>query len=128
MERVSLWAPPDIGGESLCDNVNEWMRLNPSTYPYERFIQDFVSSRWPMMWHLKTEHHVWINAAERVALYDSEAHALTNVNTPVCAICHNVMGAAAERLACNHVFHTMCIHTWLRRAETCPLCRAVICT
>lgn len=126
MERVSLWAPPNVGCESLCDNVNEWMRLNPSKYPYERFIQDFVSSRWPMMWHLKTEHAVWINVEERVALHDADAPGV--ISSPVCAICHNVLGGAVERLACNHVFHTMCIHTWLRRADTCPMCRAVVCT
>lgn len=128
MQQVCVWAPPDICGESLCNNVNEWMRLNPTKHPYECFIQDFVSSRWPMMWHLKTKHKVWINVEDRVATYESDAENSAHNSSTVCAICHNVLGGAIEKLECQHAFHSMCIHTWLRRADTCPMCRAVVCT
>ena len=42
-----------------------------------------------------------------------------------CAICLRVIRFDEERrTACNHVFHTVCLETWLNRSPTCPLCRA----
>lgn len=124
MECMSVWAPPEVCLESLCNKVNEWMRLNPSKPPYERFIQDYVSSQWPVMWHLKIEYKVLVDKHERIAMSD-ETETITD-ERPLCAICHNELCGSVEHLACRHAFHTMCIHTWLRRADTCPMCRAPI--
>ena len=136
MQELSVWAPPDISSESLHSKVNEWMRLHPTKPPYERFIQDYISSQWPIMWHLKTEHRVTINKEERYAVpvvtgeadATTEAVAEVDMSAEICAICHNVLGMDAFALSCRHAYHTMCIHTWLRRSQTCPMCRAVVCT
>jgi len=42
-----------------------------------------------------------------------------------CAICLRVIRFDEERrTACNHIFHAVCLNTWLNRNPTCPLCRA----
>lgn len=128
MQELSVWAPPDISAQSLHSKVNEWMRLNPTKPPYERFIQDYISSQWPIMWHLKTEHKVIINRDERYAIAESTEDGQVSTGGEVCAICHNELGIAAFELPCRHMYHTMCIHTWLRRSQTCPMCRATVCT
>lgn len=124
MEVVSVWAPP-AASMSVCDKVNEWMRDNPTKPPYERFLQDYISSQWPVMWHLKVEYKVRIDRHERLAVREDSSESLSQ---GLCAICHNELGGAVEHLNCRHVFHSMCIHMWLRRANTCPMCRAVVCT
>lgn len=127
MEQLSVWAPPDVCSDSLCSKVNEWMAQNPSKPPYERFIQDYVSSQWPVMWHLRIEYKVLIDKSERF-VWPEVSNDVGDTPNELCAICHNSLGGAVEHLACRHVFHSMCIHTWLRRADTCPMCRAVVCT
>jgi hypothetical protein len=131
MEELSVWAPPEISNASLCVKVNEWMRLNPTKPPYERFIQDYISSQWLGWWHLKIEHKVTINKQERLSIPVTPPHYETGLPEPppvedVCPICHNTLGADLYALACGHGYHTMCIHTWLRRANTCPMCRATV--
>lgn len=128
MQELSVWAPPDISPQSLHSKVNEWMRLNPTKPPYERFIQDYISSQWPIMWHLKTEHKVTINKEERYAVPTEAVATEADICAEICAICHNVLGMDAFALSCRHAYHTMCIHTWLRRSQTCPMCRAAVCT
>jgi hypothetical protein len=135
MHELSVWAPPDISPQSLHSKVNEWMRLHPTKPPYERFIQDYISSQWPVMWHLKTEHKIIINQEGRYTVQDERyvvptpsASTASTTSAELCAICHNVLGMDAFALSCRHAYHTMCIHTWLRRSQTCPMCRAVVCT
>ena len=42
-----------------------------------------------------------------------------------CSIClRGILRDEARTTACNHVFHTSCLQTWLNRNPTCPLCRA----
>ena len=131
MQELSVWAPSDISPLSLRSKVNEWMRLHPTKPPYERFIQDYISSQWPILWHLKTEHKVTINKDERYVVPDDGATTdgvAAEMPDELCAICHNTLGHSAFRLACRHTYHSMCIHTWLRRSQTCPMCRAPVCT
>jgi hypothetical protein len=35
-------------------------------------------------------------------------------------------GEGAKCLPCQHFFHTLCIHTWLCKAGTCPVCRDIV--
>ncbi|KAG8459637.1 hypothetical protein KFE25_000993 [Diacronema lutheri] len=51
------------------------------------------------------------------------AHAL--LVTP-CAICLErfQLGESALQLGCRHIFHADCVLPWVRRAATCPTCRA----
>ncbi len=130
MQELHVWAPPNISPQSLHSKVNEWMRLNPTKPPYERFIQDYISSQWPIMWHLKIEHTITINKDERHAVFITDSGPIVQETTAaeICPICHNVLGMDAFALSCRHVYHTMCIHTWLRRSQTCPMCRAAVCT
>ena len=137
MQEISVWAPPNISPRSLHSKVNEWMRINPTKPPYERFIQDYISSQWPIMWHLKTEYKVTINKDARYAVptpttADAVTDAVTDADADrsgeLCAICHSVLGMDTFALSCQHAYHTMCIHMWLRRSQTCPMCRAVVCT
>lgn len=44
-------------------------------------------------------------------------------STP-CAICFVELSTeCAVRLPCEHMFHRTCVTSWLRRSNTCPLCR-----
>eukprot|EP00850_Spirogloea_muscicola_P021276 SM000243S08577 [mRNA] locus=s243:172804:175025:+ [translate_table: standard] len=42
-----------------------------------------------------------------------------------CSICREALevGARARMLPCRHLYHGECIALWLRRANTCPVCR-----
>ncbi|CAI4225436.1 unnamed protein product [Auanema sp. JU1783] len=31
--------------------------------------------------------------------------------------------ATVLKMPCNHVFHSRCLHSWLKKANTCPTCR-----
>uniref|UniRef100_A0A7N0UZ21 RING-type domain-containing protein n=1 Tax=Kalanchoe fedtschenkoi TaxID=63787 RepID=A0A7N0UZ21_KALFE len=44
----------------------------------------------------------------------------------VCAICLNELeaGRVAATLPCTHVFHKVCVATWLWENHSCPTCRA----
>ena len=123
MEELSVWAPPNVSHTCLCGKVNEWMRLNPTKPPYERFIQDYISSQWLGWWHLKIEFKVTINKQERLSIPETEPASSDNVE--LCSICYNTLdGLTTSSLPCGHAYHTMCIHTWFRRSQTCPMCRA----
>ena len=47
------------------------------------------------------------------------------VEVPNCCIClDNIeMGAKTILLPCGHMFHCDCILTWLKKNNTCPMCR-----
>ena len=46
-------------------------------------------------------------------------------STESCSICLEQMskGEVALTLLCGHLFHEACIHEWLGRKDTCPLCK-----
>jgi hypothetical protein len=46
-----------------------------------------------------------------------------------CGVCLNsAVGEKIMRLPCKHEFHRACIIPWLRRNNSCPLCKAVVVT
>ena len=121
--EIELWVPPHISDESIVLKANEWMVKYPSMPPYTRFIQDYISSAWPIMWHLKTKNIIIITdrmASVRVLEESIERE------PDICPICHNILSYGQETLRCAHTFHTMCIHRWLRCADTCPVCRTKV--
>ncbi|KAK3042251.1 hypothetical protein RJ639_001846 [Escallonia herrerae] len=50
------------------------------------------------------------------------------VSGGTCSICHEdfVLRDMVNRLPCSHIFHTRCILRWLKRSNTCPLCRSKV--
>ena len=40
-----------------------------------------------------------------------------------CPICLDAMTDNSIRLRCTHEYHTACIHAWMARERTCPMCR-----
>ena len=52
---------------------------------------------------------------------DIAAHA----ESAACAVCKEdfVVGDAALRLPCAHLYHDDCIVQWLKNTGTCPICR-----
>jgi hypothetical protein len=121
--QIEIWAPPTISIYNIQTKLNEWMQLHPSKPPFERFLQDHISSEWPVFWHLKTMFIFQIDYNERVA---SPVEDVENVLIENCSICYNTLESGSEILTCRHEFHTMCLHKWLRYNSTCPLCRAEI--
>ncbi|KAK2978238.1 hypothetical protein RJ640_024271 [Escallonia rubra] len=53
---------------------------------------------------------------------------LLKVSGDTCSICHEdfVLRDMVNRLPCSHIFHTRCILGWLKRSNTCPLCRSKV--
>jgi hypothetical protein len=46
--------------------------------------------------------------------------------TLTCVICHEEMEShhqVVQPKHCNHIFHAICIHVWLARHKSCPVCR-----
>ena len=130
MQEVLVWAPPQISNDAIALKINTFLKANPAKPPYERFIQDCISSHWPVMWHLKIEHKILIDKNERVVVSQPDDNEADNEDDDKenCAICYNNLNPSSEVLSCGHCFHTMCIYKWLKRSNTCPMCRATICT
>lgn len=121
-EHVELWAPPHLDSEDIATAMNHWMTQHPDRPPFQRALQDHASSKWPVMWHLKSKFIIQLDTANRFARPSVTTR--NHLTENVCAICQNELKCGIEKLSCNHSFHTMCIHKWLRRSPTCPLCRA----
>lgn len=112
---IEIWAPPNLSKACVREKVDEWIRANPNIPPYERFLQDYISSQWPVLWHLKTKFIINLNTTTEPD---------TDQLLEKCPICQCALYFGTEQVQCGHIFHTMCIHRWLQRASTCPMCRA----
>ena len=121
--EIELWVPPHISEECIVSKANEWMRKYPDMPPYARFIQDYISSAWPIMWHLKTKNTIIIDGRKAML---RKVEPSEEIERDICPICHNTLSGGHETLSCAHSFHTMCIHRWLRCANTCPVCRTKV--
>jgi len=61
---------------------------------------------------------------------ESESESVTESES-ICSICLDVKNEQTtqpkpkSRLSCNHIFHTDCIITWLKKKLNCPCCRTV---
>jgi len=120
MSTIQLWAPPFVTAECVVEKVKEWQRLHPKKPPFVRFLQDYLDSTWPTLWHLKTTFDITI---------DRDTVTTSTVSTTmneICAICRCALNLSVEKLPCQHVFHTMCLYKWLQYAPTCPICRAQV--
>lgn len=119
--EIEIWAPPTVLTESIAHKLNNWMRLHPSKPPFQRFLQDHISSEWPVFWHLKIAHTLLIYPESRTCI----AQECFEQTVDLCCICHSPLSSGTERVACGHTFHTMCLHQWFRLGnDTCPLCRS----
>ncbi|EKX35563.1 hypothetical protein GUITHDRAFT_155451 [Guillardia theta CCMP2712] len=43
----------------------------------------------------------------------------------ICTICHDPLSSPV-RVRCGHIFCEECVHQWLQRERTCPLCRSIV--
>ncbi|XP_034023511.1 E3 ubiquitin ligase BIG BROTHER-related-like [Thalassophryne amazonica] len=88
-------------------------------------MEDMMGQSIPSMYgHLVPEEQVQQGAGpaeEPVA-----NHKLQNTTNMSCAIClmDYVVGEKILLLTCDHVFHAVCVGTWLQAKSTCPVCRA----
>jgi len=60
---------------------------------------------------------------------DKDINALPIVKSSkedTCAICLENYTDEASELPCKHIFHTQCIHMWLKQRGICPVCRQPI--
>lgn len=50
------------------------------------------------------------------------------IDSDKCTVCHDGFDASGVvvKLVCGHMFHNICIQTWLRYKSQCPLCRTTI--
>ncbi|KAL9286518.1 putative transcription factor C2H2 family [Arabidopsis thaliana] len=53
-----------------------------------------------------------------------------NMETESCSICLQSLVSSLKteptRMSCSHVFHSSCLVEWLKRKNTCPMCRTVL--
>ena len=80
--EVEIWAPPTVSSEHIAKKLNEWMRIHPNKPPFQRFLQDYISSEWPVFWHLKTLHKIEIDANNRLACEID----MDNLTQEICSI------------------------------------------
>jgi len=68
------------------------------------------------------------NAIESIKhIYKTTEHTLMSVDVSKkqCSICFELLqGQTISCCYCGHYFHTICIHKWLKKHETCPYCRS----
>ena len=122
LQQMEIWGPPHVGCEEIVEKLNLWIQEHPDRPVRKDVLQDYISSRWPLLWHLKVCMSIEIQG--RIAILSKEL--CTPQENAICAICHNDLRGGLETLECSHRFHTMCIHRWLRTSSTCPMCRANI--
>jgi hypothetical protein len=62
--------------------------------------------------------------AEQIA--SGTAIEIIDSDDEICAVCQDTLTAGTQALnlvACDHRFHSDCIHTWFARNVVCPVCR-----
>jgi hypothetical protein len=66
-----------------------------------------------------------IDALHREKL-SAEQAALSSTDRDACAVCYDAFNPGDEvvTLPCSHRYHAACVTPWLRRATSCPTCRA----
>ena len=43
-----------------------------------------------------------------------------------CPVClENLENDEVVKMRCDHVYHTVCLYTWLNHSRNCPMCRQV---
>jgi hypothetical protein len=62
---------------------------------------------------------------ETVSANEAECSTTGAETCAVCCDCFN-LGDEVVSLPCSHRYHAACIKTWLRRATSCPTCRAMV--
>ncbi|CAA7054090.1 unnamed protein product [Microthlaspi erraticum] len=63
----------------------------------------------------------------REGAIDKERSKSLNLGSEACSICFESLVGTSDKaptqISCSHVFHDRCISQWLRRKNSCPLCR-----
>ena len=66
------------------------------------------------------------NLARKIEYLDRMASTTVNIHDKIqeCAICMTdaEVGETVRYLPCTHMFHKVCVDTWLMRSLTCPTC------
>ncbi|XP_021910714.1 E3 ubiquitin-protein ligase RNF181-like [Carica papaya] len=113
----------------LDDHEMELVKIDMMTYRLARLRaettnRDFCEVR------LEVEMEVMVELARILAdtiepAYSGSLATVVEEEAVVCAVCQDEMkkGEEARAMGCKHFFHPLCIIEWLRRKETCPLCR-----
>jgi len=54
-----------------------------------------------------------------------ELRVTTVVEEEVCVVCQEVMpvGSKAKTMPCGHKFHDECLVSWVKKSNSCPVCR-----
>ncbi|KAH8646271.1 hypothetical protein BX600DRAFT_158507 [Xylariales sp. PMI_506] len=67
-----------------------------------------------------------VKALAACSSWHGDSQLTTDFNCPLCVICLDIVTDVSEvhELACNHVFHQLCLDDWVARAHIrCPICR-----
>jgi hypothetical protein len=111
---MEIWVPVHIENtQILLDLARLQLR-----YCYKSVIQDSINSLYPSsIPHCLATFHIVDH--EIVSIEEREVPPKNE-----CPICREE--GVLHKTPCNHHFHQSCLHEWLRRNNTCPLCRTVI--
>ncbi|KAL6221874.1 hypothetical protein ACLB2K_005266 [Fragaria x ananassa] len=72
------------------------------------------------------------NIVDATSVVEKMTNAMVNADADVCSICSEGFQGGSSGTAtpkqppCGHVYHQVCLATWLSRSESCPLCRRII--
>lgn len=84
-----------------------------------RYLFHEMQRRWK-----KHRNYLWVlnHMEQNYPMASAEEIAANSDN---CAICWEKM-ETARKLPCSHLFHTMCLQSWLEQDKSCPTCRLAL--
>ena len=120
---MELWVPQGVKKSHVETVLQEWLDAT-SKHAYQNIIQDRFNSLYPRFGVTTTLYIITVTPDRRASVADGGD--LDDSEPLLCAICHETDREIRDTLRCGHSFHVSCIGQWLRRQNTCPLCRRVV--
>lgn len=120
-KSMDLWVPSTVDPSRVESQLQHWLDESHS-FAYRNIIQDRINSTYPRFGDHKTLYIVFVSDERRVTLVSTE----NPKPVETCPICYETDSVVRQTLPCGHTFHLHCVEQWLRKNNTCPMCRCKI--